>query len=429
MGTTLTAAALVGDEPDGQLRLALVNVGDSRGYLLDRAEKRVHKLTEDHSVVEEMVRSGELTPDEAAVHPHRHILTRVLGIEPDIEPDCWELDLQPGSVLLLCSDGLTNELAEQEIAQVLIESADIESAASELVRLALQRGGTDNVTVVVVEVVGGDTSAESDEVVVLPEAIGGTAEPAVAGESAAITEAVALSSPMRKAPVTPPRGQAQAPVTSTAPVTAQRPGYTRPVVLVPQKRRQRRQRQRSRGDRVFTLRVALFVLVFVAVFGGAAGIVVWFNNASFFVGLDRGYVAIFQGRPGGLLWFKPSVVERTTLKPSDLLASNVFYLEQGMEESSYQAARNLVHDLSLERSRVTPAAPTTTTKPAAVTTTTLSKAVVTTTTLSQAVVTTSTHAVVTPGIVTTSTALRTPPTNHAGTTTSTTGASTTPAVR
>ena len=82
MGTTLTAVAVVGEEPDGQVRLALVNVGDSRGYLLDRPEARVHKLTEDHSVVEEMVRSGELTPEEAFVHPHKHILTRGSGSSP-----------------------------------------------------------------------------------------------------------------------------------------------------------------------------------------------------------------------------------------------------------------------------------------------------------------------------------------------------------
>ncbi len=149
MGTTLTAAAFIGDEPDGQLRVALVNVGDSRAYLVDWRERRVHKLTEDHSVVEEMVRSGELTLEEAAVHPHRHILTRALGIEPSIEPDCWELDLEPGSRLLLCSDGLTNELGEQDIAKVLLDEADAEKAASELVRLALHRGGIDNVTVVV----------------------------------------------------------------------------------------------------------------------------------------------------------------------------------------------------------------------------------------------------------------------------------------
>ena len=371
MGTTLTAIAVVGEESDGQVRLALVNVGDSRGYLLDRSERRVHKLTEDHSVVEEMVRSGELTPDEAANHPHKHILTRALGIEPDIDTDCWELDLEPGSRVLLCSDGLTNELGEQEIAEVLLDQDDLEAAASELVRLALQRGGIDNVTVVVLEVVAGESSAVSDEVVLLPEALGGTPEPAVAGESAAVTEVVVLmlSAASAVASPAPVPSSAPLPAQSAAPASAQVPrqAYTRPLVLVPQKKK----RRRERGDRIFTVRVALFVLVFVVVLGGAAGVVVWFNNASFFVGLDRGYVAIFQGRPGGMLWFKPSVVERTTLKPSDLLASNAVYLRQGMEESSYQAARNLVRDLSLERSRLAASETVTaTTAPGTVTATT-----------------------------------------------------------
>jgi hypothetical protein len=142
------------------------------------------------------------------------------------------------------------------------------------------------------------------------------------------------------------------------------------MVLVPQHKR-----RKERGDRIFTFRVALFVLVMVAVLGGAAGLVLWFDKASFFVGIDRGYVAIFQGRPGGLLWLKPSVVERTTLKPSDLLASNVVYLRQGMEESSYAAARDLVRNLSLERSRLGTGEPPTTTSPASAgTVTTTSRA-------------------------------------------------------
>jgi protein phosphatase len=380
MGTTLTAVAVVGEDPDGRVRLALVNVGDSRGYLLDRADKSIFKLTEDHSVVEEMVKSGELTAAEAAVHPHKHILTRALGIELEIEADCWELDLDPGSRLLLCSDGLTNELGEEEIAQVLLAKTELESAASELVRMALQRGGIDNVTVVVLEVIAGDAAGVSDDVVLLPEAMGGTPDPAVAGESAAITEAVALTPPGGRAAVGPAETAPPPPVVPapSAPVARavssngakslpavasetapgpQTPTYTRPMVLVRQKKKSRK----APGDRIFTIRVALFVLVFVAVLGGASGLVLWFNDASFFVGLDRGYVAIFQGRPGGLLWFQPSVVERTTLKPSELLASNVVYLQQGMEESSYQAARDLVRNLSLERSRVSAGGVTTTT--------------------------------------------------------------------
>jgi len=440
MGTTLTAAAVIGEEPDGTVRLALVNIGDSRGYLLDRSEGRVHKLTEDHSVVEEMVRNGELTPDEAAVHPHKHILTRALGIEPSIEADCWELDLDTGSRLLLCSDGLTNELDEREIALVLLGKADLEAAANELVRLALQRGGIDNVTVVVLEVVAGDEGAVNDDVVLLPESIGGAPEPAMAGESAAITEAVAVTPSGATPPVAgllspapspgnrgiapsaaadEPRAESKGALTAPAP----KPAYTRPMVLVPQQKKRRKERERR--DRIFTVRVALFVLVFVAVLGGASGVVVWFDKASFFVGLDNGYVAIFQGRPGGMLWLKPSVVERTSLKPAELLASNVVYLRQGMEESSYQAARDLVRNLSLERSRITQGETVTTTTSPQVTTTSSSGAapgvVVTTSTTPTPTTTTSVPVVTT----TSSVPAATSPTTIPGVTTSTAPVATT----
>jgi protein phosphatase len=392
MGTTLTAAAFIGDEPDGQLRLALVNVGDSRAYLVDWRERRVHKLTEDHSVVEEMVRSGELTPEEAAVHPHRHILTRALGIEPNIEPDCWELDLEPGSRLLLCSDGLTNELGEEEIANVLLDEADAEKAANELVRLALHRGGIDNVTVVVLDVLAGETPATTDDVVLIPLAVPGKPSRTPGAETAPITEAVALTPAVSakataattsaaaaaaaggSRPAPQPSRQAAQPAAGQGPLAvpmtttpsgaprvpssgaAPRAAHGRPMVLVPRVKGPKEHR-----DRIFTIRVALFVVVFVAILGSTAGVVVWFDKASFYVGLDEGYVTIFQGRPGGLLWLKPSVVERTTITPADLLSSNVFYLKQGMEESSYQAARNLVHSLSLEHAVVVPSESTTTT--------------------------------------------------------------------
>jgi len=387
MGTTLTAAAFIGDEPDGRLQLALVNVGDSRAYLVNGRERVIHKLTDDHSVVEEMVRSGELTPEEAAVHPHRHILTRVLGVEPLVEPDCWEIDLEPGSRLLLCSDGLTNELDEQDIAKVLLDEADTDKAAEELVRLALQRGGIDNVTVVVLDVLAGESSGVTDDVIVIPAVVPGTPTQAREAEMAPITEVVvvtpavtaAASAAKVSAPAAPgtgpqPTGEKPAPVvsqgSSAVPVTAAPPHkvavpaagaaprgpHGRPMVLVPAPKRRKEHR-----DRIFTIRVALFVLVFVGVLGSTAGVVVWFDKASFFVGLDHGYVTIFQGRPGGLLWIEPSVVERTTITPAELLSSNVVYLRQGMEESSYQAARNLVRSLALEHLVIIPSESTTTT--------------------------------------------------------------------
>lgn len=331
MGTTLTAAAVVGSGPGDDLRLALVNVGDSRAYILDRPGQRIHKLTEDHSVVEEMVRSGELTEDEAAVHPHKHILTRALGIEPQIEADCWELDLEPASRLLICSDGLTNELSDQEIARVLLDKPDAGDVASELVRQALARGGIDNVTVVVLDVVPGDAPAPSEDIVVIPVSAPGTSSSVSSEETAAITQAIAFK-----------------PEAGDAPGGARSGSSRRPVLLVrPPKGR------RAHEDRVVTFRVAVFTVVFAVVLASVAGTVLWFDKASFYVGLDQGYVTIFQGRPGGLLWLKPSVVERTTVKPSDLLPSEVVYLRQGVEESSYQAARDTVHTLSLEHKLIT----------------------------------------------------------------------------
>ena len=149
MGTTLTAAALVNASADP--KVALINVGDSRAYLYSGG--RLTRLTEDHSLVEEMVRRGELSEDDALTHPHRHILTRVIGVEPDIDVDAWTIEVRDGDRLLLCSDGLTNECKDPEIAQLLRDHADPEQAVHALVDRALRNGGSDNVTVVVSNVI------------------------------------------------------------------------------------------------------------------------------------------------------------------------------------------------------------------------------------------------------------------------------------
>jgi protein phosphatase len=159
MGTTLTAAALVAtDEGD---RLVLANVGDSRAYRLHGDE--LVQLTTDHSVAEELVARGELSEEEAAVHPHRHILTRALGVQPDVDVDVWQVVPEEGDRFLLCSDGLTNEVPIDQITEVLSDSRDPQEAAETLVRLANQAGGNDNATVVVLDVmVGEPLSAEAD---------------------------------------------------------------------------------------------------------------------------------------------------------------------------------------------------------------------------------------------------------------------------
>ncbi len=151
MGTTLTATALV-REPDGREVIALANVGDSRAYVYSKGE--VIQVTADHSLAEEKVRQGQLTEEEAAVHPHRHILTRALGVSSDVDVDLWELHLKEGDRILLCSDGLTNEVDDDRIGGILATAADPREAAYALVRAAVDHGGSDNVTAVVVDVVG-----------------------------------------------------------------------------------------------------------------------------------------------------------------------------------------------------------------------------------------------------------------------------------
>ncbi len=150
MGTTATVALV--DEHAGTLTLA--HVGDSRGYRY--REGVLEQLTTDHSLVAELVRTGRLTEAEAAVHPHRSVITRALGTEADVEVDTRTLELAAGDLILLCSDGLSAMVRDDEIARLLGESdLDPYQAAETLVRAANAAGGEDNVTVVVFEVIEG----------------------------------------------------------------------------------------------------------------------------------------------------------------------------------------------------------------------------------------------------------------------------------
>ena len=154
MGTTLCALAVV-DGSGGQGgpdALAVVNIGDSRVYRLDL--DGLVRVSDDHSLVADLVRAGELTAEEAAVHPQRNILTRALGIEVDPTVDSWEFSPARGDRFLLCSDGLFNELNDGQIAE-LLSDGPVQEVAGRLVSEAVAAGGHDNVTVLVVEVVEG----------------------------------------------------------------------------------------------------------------------------------------------------------------------------------------------------------------------------------------------------------------------------------
>jgi PPM family protein phosphatase len=145
MGTTVTAAAVAGDR-----FLQLAHVGDSRAYLL--RDGTLDQLTTDHTVVGELVRRGRLTPEQAAIHPERSILTRAVGLDPNLPVDTPDpLELQPGDQVLLCSDGLTEPVPDDAIAQ-LLATPDGDAACRALIDAANTAGGPDNITVVLVRV-------------------------------------------------------------------------------------------------------------------------------------------------------------------------------------------------------------------------------------------------------------------------------------
>jgi PPM family protein phosphatase len=158
MGTTMTVALV----EDG--RVAIGHVGDSRAYLI--RDRRLEQLTEDHSLVAELVRSGKLSPEEAEAHPQRSVITRALGTDPDVDVDTFSVDTRPGDVFLLCSDGLTSMVDDETIlSEVERHRDDLGAAAKALVRAANKGGGEDNITVVFFEIA---ETGEAEKTVTLP---------------------------------------------------------------------------------------------------------------------------------------------------------------------------------------------------------------------------------------------------------------------
>ncbi len=155
MGTTMTALSV------GDGEVAIAHVGDSRAYRLRDGE--LERLTHDHSLVGEMVRAGRLTPEEAEVHPQRSIITRALGPEPQVEVERMTYPARSGDVYLICSDGLTTMVPEDDVAAILRGRSSLQQAAEDLVRVANEAGGKDNVTVVLFRLAEeGEAEPEAD---------------------------------------------------------------------------------------------------------------------------------------------------------------------------------------------------------------------------------------------------------------------------
>jgi PPM family protein phosphatase len=290
MGTTLTAA-LVEDE-----NVRLAHVGDSRAYLFRDGE--LHLLTEDHTLVHRMVVEGEISETEAESHPHRSILTRALGVDGSIQVDEDVVHMRDGDRLLLCTDGLTGMVSDDQIVSILQEAQDPQEAVDRLVRAANRAGGVDNITAVVIDFTNDGTRAGM-----------GTKEAAKPRNDATT---IASRPEARRPPARPTRRS-----------TARRVGVGTGAVLV------------------------VLVLGFV-------GLRLYLDT-QWFVGVSNGRVAIFRGVPaevGGLDMH--SVVVETSIRSSEAEELAVYRdLSEGITVDDRETAEAVVEQIrsDVERAR------------------------------------------------------------------------------
>jgi PPM family protein phosphatase len=356
MGTTLVALAVV-ENDDGTNGLAVAHIGDSRLYLF--RDQALCQLTVDHSLVQELVDDGQISQAQAAVHPQRHVLTRALGVEPSVDVDVIPITPVLGDRYVLCSDGLPREASDDQIAAVLARFVDPTEAAKELVALAKSRGGSDNITVVMIDVLANDSSPDTLIVVPGPASSARSRSPDPTGELDG----------------TGPEGPGTAARNGRRPLTAG-PGETTPAEAGPHPIRL----TASSPSRV-TWRVVGFVVAVCFVIGGSIACLGWYARSAYFVTISQGRITIFQGRPGGILWFQPTLADRTSDTPSSVETFNLPILQAGQLEPSLAQAESYIQRLVSEKREaeaVTPpgargaprSRPTTTTTPTTTTPTT-----------------------------------------------------------
>lgn len=313
MGTTLTAVMVEGR------RAHVAHVGDSRAYLFRDGE--FSQLTTDHTLVQRMIEEGRLTEEEAANHPQRSVITRAIGVEPNVDVDAMTLELAPGDVLVLCSDGLTGPVTDSTIIGALdagtsdvpdeagTDGRQVDRVAQKLVDAANAAGAPDNVTVVVLE----------------------------------FSELPTAPSPQREPAAPPPV------VVSTAPDTTEGDwasrlgrlgdlGGQRGVPTGGEATEERSHRGVSTGQRVTAVVITIGLLLGAAFAGGR-----WILSRSWYVGLDDETVVIYQGVPATVGPFELSWEhQQTDLTTEDLPTRIVVSLEDGVSATSAAEAERLV---------------------------------------------------------------------------------------
>jgi PPM family protein phosphatase len=259
MGTTLTAIYV------GELEVAIAHVGDSRAYCL--RDGQLLRLTDDHSLVDELLRQGRLTPEEAVEHPQRSVITRALGIEGTVEVDTRSFRGLAGDVYLICSDGLTTMLSEQQIAEILTRTPGLRNAGEALIAAANEAGGRDNITVILLrlEEVGGEPGGE---------------------QQATLTGIPAVTAP----------GSVQAPARALAPATESLPA-TAAAQRVPRRASSARPSAARRRPRLHVRRAGLIVATLTVLALIVAGAFLALQSVYFIGTNGRGLVTLYQGVP------------------------------------------------------------------------------------------------------------------------------------
>jgi protein phosphatase len=329
----------------------LVNVGDSRIYR--QRDGDLEQLTDDHSLVAGLVREGRLSEEEAATHPQRNVLTRALGIDTHVQVDSWELEAVTGDRYLLCSDGLFNEVEASRISATLRRFDEPTDASRELVRLANEGGGRDNITCVVVDVLDGPgeagraplSASDTDVHPVVPpldrDEEGGKDESE--SDGTAVPPAPEDDDPVdEQDPVDPDLGRVKEDLDDD--------GIDEDDDVVPRPRR-------------FTWRVFVFGLALIGLLVATAGAVAWYGRNTYFISFDADEVVIYKGRPGGFLWFDPTLEERSGIDRRDVPPGLVDEIDAGRDQATLGDARRFVANLAdqVEATTTTTTAPTATT--------------------------------------------------------------------